>query len=844
MCKSTAIYWKILSKIWAIALFVGLGSSSWAYAQQDADIRFSLEPNSRLSGYVYVPGQWGDFHLRLDNREDTPKELLCTSFFDSRSTLQYGRKFWLPARSSLVLSHPVLIPTAEQLSGDRLDVHSLVVDDSQGKEVLIKSGDGRLQHDRSILVKPPDDRLTGIVAGWKLSDTVPPDVLELVVADRVYQGLNNTATFLAGQFLPADETRLAYLDHLVLAEDRLVNDLAALTAVRRWVHSGGRLWIMLDRTGPALLERLFGDEFQGFMVDRVGLSSVQIDTPPSVVLPEGAIGETVEYEEPVEFARLNAPDMTVLKTVGGWPAALTKSYGEGSVVVTTLGARAWLKPAPPFQPTKNMPTQPQDMITKFVPRAPMEDVAPYIFARRAAEPLPPEALEPFAQEFISYDVPAGALVIGSMAGFLVLLAATGGLLWRWGRLEHFGWCGSLLALIFSVLLFGIGVSHRQGAAETIASIQLAQAISGTDDVQTHGAIAVYRPEGGQTPVQASQGGTVIPDDTGSEGSTTRMVTTDLGTFHWEGLSQPAGMAMYRAATSGTNANRLEARATVDAQGVVGTCGDQLSAGTDATIVTRRGKMGVTLKSDGTFTAAADNVLDADQFLDATLLTDVQDRRRRILQQLFSDRQWQKTLDQPHVLVWVDDWQQGIDFGEGLQRQGDTLLVAPLKLTRPQAGTEVVIASPLLDYVSGRPPDGQPAAGFWDDGRQEWQERSKPSTTWLSFQIPKAFLPFDASRARLEISVSGLLGKIEVLAVKDGQVVTLQTESDPVGTVEINIDDPDALAISESGELSLGISAGIEPDPAQDNAAADANSWRFHSLSLQLWGNTTDSTVEE
>ncbi|MEO2032200.1 MAG: hypothetical protein ABGZ35_08950, partial [Planctomycetaceae bacterium] len=433
--------------------------------------------------------------------------------------------------------------------------------------------------------------------------------------------------------------------------------------------------------------------------------------------------------------------------------------------------------------------------------------------------------------------------------------ATGSGLWRWGRLEHFGWCGSLLAVIFGLLFLGIGLNSRHGTSETIASVQLAQAIAGTDDVRTYGTIAVYRPEGAESLIQTSQGGEFLPDMTGAAGSTSRMVTTDLGTFHWENVSQPPGVVgVYSIVTSGTNADRLEARATVTAEGIVGTCAAQLSAGTDAVIATRRGRMSVQLAVDGNFTAGPDDVMEPDQYLDATLLNDVQDRRRRILQQLFGNQQWQNSLDQPQLLVWVSGWEHGFQFGEGLERQGDTLLIAPLELSRPAAGTEFVIPSPLLDFVNLRPPDGSSPASFWDDGRQEWQQRSSPSTTWLSVQVPAAFLPLQAKHVRLEINVSGLMGQIEILGTKDGNVVSLQTVADPVGTVIIDIDDPESLTVSENGELPLGVSAGVleESDPAQANSAtgtgfdADtpANYWRIDSLSVQLRAITTEFAEED
>ncbi|MCA9111035.1 MAG: hypothetical protein KDA52_13875 [Planctomycetaceae bacterium] len=869
MREITASYLKVITVAWIMTFILSsaaeaqvLPTVNTVFAQQEttasenSDIQLNLEANSRLGGLTYVPGHWGEFQLRLDNGGNETRELLCTSYFDGLPGLQYGRKLWLPAKSQLSLSHPVLIPSADQISESNVLVRSLLVDESQGQEVLLKNRSGQLQHDRTLRIDSTE-RHTGIIAGWGANDVVPQDVLDLVVANRVYQGINNRVTYLPGEFLPADETSLNYLDHLVLVDDRLIHDQAALAAVRRWLYAGGRLWILVDRTGPTLLEQVLGDEFRGTVIDRVGLSSVQIETPQVIGNPEEVVSEPVEFDTPVEFVRMVSSDFTVRNTVNGWPASLTRSYGTGRILITTLGPRAWMKPTPPVPakdpPNDETPEEKQarearelELRSEFTPVSQMEDLAPYIFARRDPEPLPPESLEPFAQEFISYEVPTGTLIIGSMAGFLVLLAVIGTLLARWGKLEHFGWCGSLLAAVFGALFLGIGISNRHSTVETIASIQLAEAIGGSDDVLSHGVLGVYRPEGSGSVIATSHGGVLWPDVSGTDGTTRRMVTTDLGTFHWAGLTQPAGLAMYPVATSGTFPNRMEAQGTLDAQGITGRYIGQAAEAADAVLATHQGRIGVQLEPDGRFTALAADVMQPDQYLDSTFLTDVQNRRQRMLEALFASETWTHSLDQPQLLLWVNDWNYGFNFGDDLQRQGDTLLTVPLQLTRPPANTEILVPSPLLSYSTCLPPDGSSPSGFWD-GR-EWQERSSPSTTWLNVHIPKSLLPLQASKLQIEVMVSGLMGQIEILGVNEGRVISVEKVTDPVGKLLFEIVDPGVLTVSDDGELTIGLSAGVQADDANPSAGATGNLnsstpvdyWRVQSMAVQLWAVTIES----
>lgn len=820
-----------------------------------SDVRFSLDVNSRFGSNTLVPEQWGELHFHLENSSGTEREVLCTSYFAPDSTLQFGRQVWLPARSRLSLSHSVLAPQAGRLVNQTANVHSLLIERSQGSEILIKTDSGQLRHERSLLLTPMG-RHTGIVAGWNTSDLVPQDVLDLVIADRVNQGLDNRTTILGGEFLPADEQSLKYLDHLVLAENRVADDYSGLTAVRRWLHAGGRLWVMLDRTDPIVLERLLGDEFQGTVIDRVGLTTVRIDKPPTLASAEGEVGEAFDYEEPVALAQVVVSGMKVWNTVNGWPAAMTASFGEGRVLVTTLGARGWVRPAAPV--AEKTATHPPGRNSDFVPCAPMEDLAAYVLSPRPADPLSQKTLETFTEEFVSYSVPSWSTIAAIMSGLFASLIATGLWLRRIGRVEHFGWVGSLLAVSFGTVLFGIGLFHRYRVPATLASVQFAQAIPGTDDVRTQEAIAVYRPEANDSSINTSQGGELWPDMSGSEGTTRRLITTDLGAFHWDGLSNSSGLHLHAARTSTSAGNRIQAEATLDGDGIVGKCSGIPASGADSLLVTRLGRMSLKLNADGGFTARPEDVLGVDQFLGTNFVSDEQDRRRRILQELYRQPQWKDSLTIPQLLVWADDWDPGFRFGEGLVRRGDTLLAIPLRLIRPAPGTEIVVPSPLLSYATARSPDGLAPSGFWDDLKGEWQERTSPGTTWLAFRIPRDLLPLKATRGQLNVNVTGPIGRVEILGVKDGGAAKLETVASPVGTVVVALTDAEALNISDAGELILGISGG---DPAQSatisttasgatagatpivNSAASSH-WKVESLSLQLWAKTVERSDED
>lgn len=805
-------------------------------------IRFSLDVDSPFGLRTLVPGQWGELHLRLENGTDLPRDLLCTSYFEGQPELQYGRQVWVPPRARLELSHPVWLPASGPVDGNTVTVHSLVIDGATDREVLLADESGQLRHERSVVVNA-GERQSAVIAGWRPQEAVPQDVLDLVMASRSIQGLSTRVSILAGDFLPTDASHLEYLDHIVVADARLTEDSAALGAVRSWLHAGGRLWIMLDRAGPRVMEQLFGDEFLGHLVDRVPLSSVRIDVAPSPAAPDGRPGTQVPHEQPVELARIAVSGMKVWNTVDGWPASLTMDYGQGRVLVTTLSPRGWMKPLEPSSVERSEPASgepPQG----FTVLSPMEELSAYILAKRDAVPIPLPELAAIAQEYVAYEVPSFGLMAGSMIGFLMFLAALAAWLWRTQNLEHFGWAGSLVALLFAVALSAQGATDRAEVPETMASTQFVQAMRGTDDVRGYGATAVYRTRGSGGPVATLRGGKLSPDVAETTGSIRRMITTDLDRYHWDGLQEQAGLQSYSHAQTRTFPDRIVATATLDDRGLIGQIAGLPSVGDSAIVATRQGRLNVTLEDDGRFRARADAVMTASQYVDAVLLSDVADRRRRVLEMLFENRTWANSLEQPLLMTWRDDWDSGFDFGNDLTRQGDALLAVPLEIARPPAGTTMVIPAPFLSYTSCAPPDGSNPSGFWDDNSREWQERSSPSTTWLHFEIPRQLLPLIPLQARIDVEVTGAMGRLEILGVRDGRVVPLDAASNPAGSLSFEIDDPAVLAVSEEGHLTLGLHAGTPAasetqtetggqTSSGPDLSAPINYWRIEALSMQL-----------
>lgn len=828
------------------------GSASTALGQTEKpEVQFSVVRTSSGGVHAYAPNKWGSLQINLVNNRDVPRDLLCATYFDGAATLQYGRRLWLPPRSQLRTSQPILIPQMTPEQGRSLNFRSLVLDASTSDEVLLRDEAGHMLHDGAILVthQSPitgliDDRADGVGG---LSN----DIVDLAVACRLNEGLSRQIVLPSTLQLADDEYSLQALDHLILASSQLADDAGAVASVRRWLFGGGHLWVMLDRTDPGILELLLGDRFNCHVVDRVGLTTVRInkvvtDAPKSPI-------EVTDYEVPVDFVRVAAQDAEVAYEVEGWPAAFWMKCGNGRLLVTTLGARAWATPrsgvsvSGPANRSNNSSTRNDSNQFHLHPTVPMSSMSTDFLGAHLAELLPPTTLETQVGEYIGYSIPPRRVILGMLAGMLLLLVAFGSWMYARGAVEHMGWIGPLLAIFVSVALLQVCRSNRHGISDTAAALQFVQPIPGTDDIQSHGVVAVYHREGSQEPIRATSGGRLMPDMSGLDGTVRRMVWSDLDTWSWEHLPQAAGQQSAAFAVSSVTVPRIEARATFTSEGLQGRVFGVPKLA-DAILATRDGRMGVEVREDGTFVVRNEDVFGREQFLAANLLADEQDRRRRTLEKLLTDKQRRDYPQQPVLLAWSDQPNADFHLGDNLGSRGSTLLAIPLVLERPHGSREIVIPAPWMSYRNTNAPDGTPPSAMWSYKLKEWQERAVPSSTWLRFQVPRELLPVAARRARVVIQVAGPVGRLELLGQHDGAAQTIQTLTDPVGRLMIEITDPKLLQISADGELVLGLNAGDPSRPELTHTQGDRdtkiNYWRIESLGLQLWAKPMETSTEE
>jgi hypothetical protein len=781
---------------------------------------------------------WGSYDVGLTNLTDTDRSARVLLSYDGQPDVQYGRDVWVPARSTL-LTWALVGPTPAQKTGTYRDVTAWLYDRSGGAEVLqLPRGEERVRsrgepyHSR--------EPFTAVVLDDYAPDQGPPGQLpqpepaddEIVRLVRVFRHASYLSEYVhvvhPGPLPPAAEA-FDGIDYCVLASGRLAADPAGLQALRRWLGRGGRLWVMLDKVGPEVVAPLLGGAFDFTVVDRLSLTDFRID--PLEAGPREPPPEAQQHERPVEHVRvLLPPGERAPYTVNGWPAWFSRQVGDGKVVFTTLGPRAWHHLRGRGDPRSRFATY---------PGLPADGPALQAIAMELRLPLKEDRLPvaafraPLAEE-IGYSV-AGRGTVGLVFGaFLLAVLALGFVLGRSRRPELRGWLGPVAALAAAGVFVGLGVKSRRGATPTVAVGQIVHPNPGTPEASVQGVLAVYRPESGTAEAGAAQGGLFELDMEGAEGQTRRLMLTDLGAWHWENLALPAGVRYAPFRFTAATGRPVAAVATFGPDGLEG----KLEAGpftnaADALLSSPGARhLAVRLRPDGTFRASSEDALPAGQPLASGLLSDRQQRRQAFYREFF--QRPRRLPGGTTLLAWAGPADTHFTLAEGARTVGDALLIVPLRLERPAAGQRVTIPGALVP--SRRILDDGPAGLTW--------ESSQATDMLLRFQLPPAVLPFRVERARLSARFYAPARRVTVSGRADGRAVEVFGADSPIDPFRVEIADARFLGLDKDGGLLLNVAVSAPPAPpaAGGQPPPQAEKWTLEYLELEVTGRPEEDTT--
>jgi hypothetical protein len=785
----------------------------------------------------YRRGAWGIVAVEIANPTDREARVLVSSSIKGTPHDQYARRSWIPPHAVHRSWQHIYIPETLDDNARSVDVESTAYDQAGQTDVPLPDRSGKRRYDNRLMIANRPT-VTAVIANPPRQSADPEETAAEEAVDAcVFNRFSSRRTAqLDGTSLPPTATALDGMRHLVLYNDLIADDVAAMAAVRRWLQSGGRLWIMLDRVQQSTVERLLGDVVPYQTVDRVELSQVQLKTSDK----ERWEGDDKprEFEQPVPLVRVLASDVEVAHTVDGWPASFMQRCGRGRILYTTLGMRAWLRPAGDLRGRIDGPKP------RFLPRDPLDRLTGELFGFQPPSQFRAESFEEYLTQQIGYEIVDRnlvLLVLGAFCGGLLLTA-----LWlrRVKRLERMRWIGPGWAVAVAAVLTGMGSKSRQSVPETVVVAQLVQAASNSEEVTVTGRIAVYRQEGSRSTVGMDHGGLLQPDFVKRPGTTRRMLWTDLDRWSWDDLDVPAGVQQteFRFATNIRRPLRASGRFGPD--GLSGTLetGPFLEPA-DAVVTTSTGlAVGVRLDKDSRFLAGPDQSLAPGVFIATGLLSDEQRRRQDVYRGLWRMKHDVPLVDRPTVLVWTQPIDMGFRISGEQRRAGSALLSIPLRLLTTPPATRVRIPAAFLPYTRVLDPDGRMLSGSYNNSQREWVERSGPSRTWLRVQLPPEVRPLVLDRATVTLHFDGPSQKLDVAGVVDKKAVIVAHFEKPTGEVRIPITRSDVLKLDPQGGLVLGVFVGEDrqPNAAKRSPERAGPLWRIQYVFIDVEGKTTDA----
>jgi len=808
---------------------------------EDATATFQL--GAAAGTRNYQPGAWGIVEARVANLTDKAVELTAAGYFAEDPTLQYGRRTWVPAQSILLSTCPVRIPDSLKPGANHVGLVSVPIERQNGAVAHGHSPTEAIREAKPLIVN--DEPVAVCILGdfevprfqegpsfhtglGGISRAPDDGVYDLVLAARRAMRLSRRVSFLNAWKLPADMAALDSIDVLVLCSNRLADDPDAIARIQHWVLGGGCLWVLLDGMEQESVSAVLGDAFTSLVVDRVKLTEFLIeDARPDTLAYEDI---HLEFDEPVDFARVVPRDVTVTDMVNDWPAAFWQPFGEGKVFYTTLGPRAWYRAARSDDPKRSG----VKYDIPFFAREPLARIADECFSDRHDECLDVSSAEPFLAKQIGYRIMPKETVAGILAVFCAILCVAGAWLWRGGRLDRLLWISPVAAVGTSLVFLVMASTARNSVPATVAQWQRIALEPGISLGHTQGLASLYNPETEDSEIGATRGGRLLPDMTAMRGRQRRIVWTDEGVWHWEGLELPPGIRTAVMEQVLHLDDTIDCRAVFGPSGLVGTLDSSPFTGLEDALIAIPGQavLATTIRADGSFDCSADRVLASGEYLADTWLSDIQQRRSELYRLLLTPQPDKVYPKRPTLYAWADPVDMGFTFPQS-NRIGSALLSIPVQMERSRKGTGVTVPASFISYKGVVGPDGNRPSAY-SSFVGEWGEMSSAVTDWLRFQLPENVLPIEVSRAVIELDIRAPSRNVEILAFHDENLVVVEPLSHPIGRYEITVSRPELLQVDEQGGLTFAIRVGKEKDADVQNFMTQA-SWKVESLQMSVVG---------
>ncbi len=787
-----------LFRAWWLTLFAACVTAA---ASQAVEVELDVAGVNAGLGF-YEPRHWGVVRSVVENRSASEAAPLVVVSFDRQATFQFGRRAWVPASSKRTVYNPVLAPKAPR-QDQSYSIHTRLIDDSGARERAAPA-------QPNILIKREASYNSAALSG---ADN--PWSAKALTALREGRGLKPTNVFFRDESAPDLPAAWGALDGLLIASSSVDFNADQLSAIRQWVLGGGRLWIMLDAVEPSFPARLLGDAWPVTVLDRLELTDF------SLTHGDGSTRAVCDY--PVPMVRVVASNMTVTHRVSGMPAALRQKIGHGELLVTTVGARAWLD-------RDGGPTQALRELGWFVSSA--GRVSPTTASDRST------VFGEIARQEIGYEIISRGPVMAALIVFTLLLLGAGVLLARSGRLEWLGPFGAAVAVVVAAVLAGAGLVKQSATPGTLAAVQLVEAAPDLPLMKVHGLASVYVPpdvNANRLQVRGDQGGVAQPDLSTQGGKLLRLIWTDPAHWSFQDLALASGAVRsvrYEHGVVTGERPRVSVRFTPE--GVVGTYAPGAAGPLEDAVIAGGGR-GVLLPQfddpDGlAFIADADDEPGRGQYIRSNLLSGTQVMRQQAYRALLGSPAFPA---QPSLIGWAESIAPGVTVSGVEADHRVSLVVTPLEIQTPRPGERITVPSTFMPMKRASVGKGTTNTIYNPDTGEWIANVSTPQTLLSAFGLPAELRHLALESARFSIDIDAPGWKCEVITQRRGRIVTLAERDNPLGPIDFEL-----IGDAVPTQTDQGVLMGLRITPLE--GGVDSRKWTLHDMRLSVAGVATDA----
>lgn len=805
----------------ALIVLASFGWSARAFAQKTpapSEIPLRVQGPSPVGVRNSVTEGWSTLQFIVENPSTIGRDARVAVFYPERPGVQYARDIWVPARASVTTTITVG-PAPSQKSDFVRQFETILYDRTGGQnKIVFPPGEQRIR-ERAVIYRKRE-QTTAVLADVGLSEPGKPDprvsdeILTLARMPRL--GAFSEYVSIVDSFIPVSSQALDTIDVFVVAGNRLSLDPPGIAALRRWLHEGGRIWVMLDQVDPELVASILGDDFDVGVVDTTELTSILL-----VGQSAGALREEVQnVDKPVKFVHaIPGAEDRVLAKVDGWPAAFVRKVGRGKVVFTTLGQRGWSRPRTPREGDSAFPN-----FKKFpVPQNSVTFLAAELHPPVEPDPLPVEVFQPMLEEQIGYSIVKRSTVAIIMTIFLAVLVITIFVVRKSRSPEKVAVVLPIIALVVAAVFVFLGDRTRKDLPTMITLAGVLDPVQGGEDSVLTGMYAFYHSEAGPALLGSVEGAVMSLDEEGLEGKTRVRLETDTDQWRWDQLSFPAG-ARTGYLRSSIKTGKVSATAKFGPNGIQGRISTgNLTGISDAVLSSKsRELLAINLDGNGNFSAGTANVLPPGQYSPNPVLTDKQQRRQEIIKKIHSGSAPKYLEGRDFILAWADAPVSSLLHESDTKISGDVLVVIPVEFEKSDPDASILAPRGLVSYK--RYEDGKPIPVR--------MSASYPVDMRLRFQVPNSTLPIKLDKAILHLHLRAPFRRLTVSGVNGSSLKQLQQTEAPIEPIKIEINDPELLKLDSDGGIWLNIAIGAA------SAGSDAESnWKIELLSLELVGKT-------